>query len=183
MGLLTSVNNINYTIEEQRKQKALEKIQKQKEKIKQEELKAYKNDLESFVKNEFNNYFNIAGSVYIFEFYNKDRKAEILNNFFDTIKITDSKGFEKIPYKRELEQHFCNKYNTILNKCKKEQEQQEIYNIMTEKKETQTEAEEEEKKNKILNNIKIIFIVIACIVFFPIVFIISLIFGTCKHSK
>ena len=32
MGLLTSVNNINYTIEEQRKQKTLEKIQKQKEK-------------------------------------------------------------------------------------------------------------------------------------------------------
>ena len=66
MGLLTSVNNINYTIEEQRKQKQLEKIQKQKEKIKQEELKAYKNDLESFIKNEFNNYFNIAGSVYIY---------------------------------------------------------------------------------------------------------------------
>ena len=143
MGLLTSVNNINYTIEEQRKQKQLEKIQKQKEKIKQEELKAYKNDLENFAKNEFNNYFNIAGSVYIYEFYNKDRKAEILNNFFDTIKTIDSKGFEKIPYKKELEQHFYNKYNIILNKCKKEQEQQEIYNIMTETKKTQIEAEEE----------------------------------------
>lgn len=183
MGLLTSVNNINYTIEEQRKQKTLEKIQKQKEKEQKEELKKYKMDLEYYLKSEFDKYYEIAGTSYTFEFYNKDRKAEILNNFFDTIKIIDPKGFEKIPHKRELEQHFYNKYNTILNKCKKEQEQQEIYNIMTETKKTQTEAEEEEKKNKILNNIKIILIVIACIVFFPIVFIISLILGTCKHSN
>ena len=107
-------------------------------------------DLEYYLKSEFDKYYEIAGTSYTFEFYSKERKAEILNNFFDTIKITDSKGFKKIPYKRELEQHFCNKYNTILNKCKKEQEQQEIYNTLTEaeqiRKQEEKEIEETEKQ-------------------------------------
>ena len=41
------------------------------------------------------------------------------------------KGFETIPSKKELEQYFDNKYNTILKKAQQEQKQQELYNLKT----------------------------------------------------
>lgn len=40
-------------------------------------------------------------------------------------------GFETIPSKKELEQHFDKKYNTILKKAQQEQKQQELYNLKT----------------------------------------------------
>ena len=40
-------------------------------------------------------------------------------------------GFETIPSKKELEQYFDKKYNTILKKAQQEQKQQELYNIKT----------------------------------------------------
>lgn len=91
MGLLTSVNNLNYTLEAEKKQKQLERIQKQKEKQQKEDLKRYKNELEIFLKKEFDKYFEIGGSNYIIEFYDKERKKEILNNYFDTIKTIEKK--------------------------------------------------------------------------------------------
>lgn len=91
MGLLTSVNNLNYTLEEEKKAKKLEKIQKQKEKIRKEDLNRYKKELENFIKIEFTKYFSIAGTSYIYEFYNRERKKEILNNYFDTIATQDKK--------------------------------------------------------------------------------------------
>lgn len=142
MGLLTSVNNLNYTLEEEKRNKQLERIRKQKEKQQKEDLKRYKNDLEIYIKSEFDRYFEIGGSDYIIEFYNRDRKKEILNNFFDNIKIIDKNGFNTIPFKNELEQHFYNKYNTILTKAQKEQKQQELYNLQ------QIPVEEETTKQK-----------------------------------
>ena len=51
--------------------------------------------------------------------------------YFDTIKQIDKNGFETIPSKKELEQHFDKKYNTILKKAQQEQKQQELYNLKT----------------------------------------------------
>lgn len=178
MGLLTSVNNLNYTLEEEKRNKQLERIRKEKEKQQKEDLKRYKNDLEIYIKKEFDKYFVIGGSDYIVEFYNRDRKKEILNNFFDNIKIIDKNGFETIPHKNELEQHFCNKYNTILSKAQKEQKQQELYNL-------QHMTIEEPKKLHIdwLKVAKILFIIAIAIVFLPLILIISIIFGCFKCMK
>lgn len=129
MGLLTSVNNLSYTLEEEKRNKKLEQIRRQRERQKKEDLKRYKNEIEIYIKKEFDKYFEIAGSEYIIEFYNRERKKEILENYFDTIKTIDKNGFETIPHKNELEQHFYNKYNTILSKAQKEQKQQELYNL------------------------------------------------------
>lgn len=142
MGLLTSVNNLNYTLEEEKRNKKLEQIRRQRERQKKEDLKRYKNEIEIYIKKEFDKYFEIAGSEYIIEFYNRERKKEILENYFDTIKTIDKNGFETIPYKNELEQHFYNKYNTILTKAQKEQKQQELYNLH------QMPIEEETTKQK-----------------------------------
>lgn len=142
MGLLTSVNNLSYTLEEEKRNKKLEQLRRQREKQRKEDLKRYKNEIEIYIKKEFDKYFIIGGSGYIVEFYNRERKKEILNNYFDTIKTIDKNGFETIPYKNELEQHFYNKYNTILTKAQKEQKQQELYNLQ------QIPIEEEKTKQK-----------------------------------
>lgn len=180
MGLLTSVNNLNYTLEEEKRNKQIERIRKQKEKQQKEDLKRYKNDLEIYIKSEFDRYFEIGGADYIVEFYNRDRKKEILNNFFDNIKITDKNGFDTIPFKNELEQHFYNKYNTILKKAHTEQKQQEIYNL-------QHMPIEEEEPEKMyidwLKIIKIIFIIIIAIIFLPLTFLLSILFGCFKYMK
>lgn len=142
MGLLTSVNNLSYTLEEEKRNKKLEQIRRQRERQQKEDLKRYKNEIEIYIKKEFDKYFEIAGSEYIIEFYNRERKKEILENYFDTIKTIDKNGFEIIPHKNELEQHFYNKYNTILTKAQKEQKQQELYNLQ------QMPIEEETTKQK-----------------------------------
>lgn len=142
MGLLTSVNNLSYTLEEEKRNKKLEQIRRQRERQQKEDLKRYKNEIEIYLKKEFDKYFEIAGSDYVIEFYNRERKKEILSNYFDTIKTIDKNGFETIPYKNELEQHFYNKYNTILTKAQKEQKQQELYNLQ------QIPIEEETTKQK-----------------------------------
>ena len=77
MGLLTSFNNLNYTLEEEKRNKKLEQIKRQKERQQKEDLKRYKNEIEIYLKKEFDNYFIIGGSGYIVEFYNRERKKEI----------------------------------------------------------------------------------------------------------
>lgn len=181
MGLLTSVNNLSYTLEEEKRNKQLERIRKQKEKQQKEDLKRYKNEIEMYIKKEFDKYFEIAGSEYIIEFYNRERKKEILENYFDTIKTIDKNGFETIPYKNELEQHFYNKYNTILTKAQKEQKQQELYNLQ------QIPVEEETTKQKNgFNWIALILLIckiLLGIVFFPLILILAIIFGCFKYMN
>lgn len=184
MGLLTSVNNLNYTLEEEKRSKKLEQIRKQRERQQKEELKKYKIDLEIFIKTEFDKYFEIAGSDYIVEFYNRERKKEILKNYFDTIKeysILDQYKFEKIPYKEELTQHFYNKYNTILTKAQKEQKQQELYNLQ--------QIPIEEETTKVKNSIDWVSVflligkIILGIIFLPLILILAIIFGCFKYMK
>lgn len=144
MGLIRSVDEISKELQKQKKLEQLERLEERKEKKKQQEqkenLKRYKNELELHLKTEFDQYFKEFGSEYIFEFYNRDRKKELLEQYFDTIKQIDKNGFETIPNKKELEQHLDKKYNTILKKAQQEQKQQELYNLKT--------SPEAETKNK-----------------------------------
>lgn len=135
MGLIRSVDEISKELQKQKKLEQLERIEERKEKKKQQEqkenFKRYKNELELHLKTEFDQYFQKFGSKYIFEFYDRNRKKEILEQYFNTIKQIDKNGFETIPNKQELEQHFDKKYNTILKKSHQEQKQQELYNFKT----------------------------------------------------
>lgn len=148
MGLIRSVDEISKELQKQKKLEQLERLEERKEKKKQQEqkenLKRYENELELYLKAEFDQYFKKFGNEYVFEFYNRDRKKELLEQYFDTIKQIDKNGFETIPSKKELEQHFYKKYNTILKKSHQEQKQQELYNIKT--------NPEAETKNKCVFN-------------------------------
>ena len=177
MGLLTSVNNLSYTLEEEKRNKKLEQIRRQRERQKKEDLKRYKNEIEIYIKKEFDKYFEIAGSEYIIEFYNRERKKEILENYFDTIKTIDKNGFETIPFKNELEQYFYNKYSTILKKAHTEQKKQELYNLQ------HMPIEEEEPKKLHIDWLKVaktVFIVIISIIFLPLTFLLAILFGCMK---
>lgn len=183
MGLIRSVDEISKELQKQKKLEQLERLEERKEKKKQQEqkenLKRYKNDLELYLKAEFEQYFQKFGSEYIFEFYNRDRKKEILEQYFDTIKQIDKNGFETIPNKKELEQHFDKKYNTILKKAQQEQKQQELYNLKT--------NQEAETKNRFAFNwggiiLTLLFIPVIIIIL-PILFILFIIIRLCKNNE
>ena len=95
MGLIRSVDEISKELQKQKKLEQLERLEERKEKKKQQEqkenLKRYKNELELHLKTEFEQYFEKFGSEYIFEFYDRNRKKEILEQYFDTIKQIDKK--------------------------------------------------------------------------------------------
>lgn len=183
MGLIRSVDEISRELQKQKKLEQLERIEERKEKKKQQEqkenLKRYKNELELHLKIEFEQYFKKFGSEYIFEFYDKNRKKEILEQYFNTIKQIDKNGFETIPSKKELEQHFNNKYNTILKKAQQEQKQQELYNIKT--------NSEAETKNRFAFNwggiIATLFFIPVIILILPILFILFIIIRLCKDNE
>lgn len=95
MGLIRSVDEISKELQKQKKLEQLERLEERKEKKKQQEqkenLKRYKNELELHLKIEFDQYFKKFGNEYIFEFYDRNRKKEILEQYFDTIKQIDKK--------------------------------------------------------------------------------------------
>lgn len=188
MGLLTSVNNINYEMQDQKKQKEAERKQKEKKKRKKQELQFYKNELEKHLLFEFQQYFDVAGTSYIYEFYDKKRKNDILNSFFDTIKIEKKDIFEfyHVPYKKELEQHFFDNYNKLLKKAYKEQEQQEQYNIITGaeilKEQQKKEFEAKQKEEKLTKIIIAICLIPLAFVFFPLIFVIAVLLGAIKKQ-
>ena len=91
MGLIRSVDNIQNELQKQKELQLIEKIEKRKEKQQKENLKRYKNELELHLKTEFDQYFKKFGSEYIFEFYDRNRKKEILEQYFYTIKQIDRK--------------------------------------------------------------------------------------------
>ena len=95
MGLIRSVDEISKELQKQKKLEQLQRLEERKEKKKQQEqkenLKRYKSELEIFLQKEFEYYFERFGSDYLFEFYNRDRKKEILEQYFDTIKQIDKK--------------------------------------------------------------------------------------------
>ena len=179
MGLIRSVDNIQNELQKQKELQLIEKIEKRKEKQQKENLKRYKNELELYLKSEFDQYFKKFGSEYIFEFYNRDRKKEILEQYFDTIKQIDKNGFETIPSKKELEQHFDKKYHTILKKAQQEQKQQELYNLKT--------SPEAETKNRFAFNwggiIATLFFIPVIIIILPILFILFIIIRLCKDNE
>lgn len=179
MGLIRSVDNIQNELQKQKELQLIEKIEKRKEKQQKENLKRYKSELEIYLKTEFDQYFKKFGSEYIFEFYNRDRKKEILEQYFDTIKQIDKNGFETIPSKKELEQHFDKKYNTILKKAQQEQKQQELYNLKT--------SPEAETKNKFAFNwggiILTLFFIPIIILILPILLLLFIIIRLCKDNE
>lgn len=130
MGLLTSVNNLNYTLQE----KENEKLRREKERIKakeeKEEKERIKNEIEQFLHLEFYENLQKFGSNYVIEYYNINKVHALLGAIWSQhilekeIKLKNKKPYTTriIQHEKFIEDYFYKKYYKILK------EEEEIAN-------------------------------------------------------
>lgn len=199
MGLLTSVNNLNYTLQE----KENEKLRREKERIKAKEEKEakerIKSEIEQFLHIEFNENLQKFGSNYVIEYYNINKVHALLGAIWSQyiiekeIKLKNKKTYTTriIQYEKFIEDYFYKKYYKILKEeeeIAKKNEEYKIYAQITMPKkeeyqqETPVQPIKKEKHidfNKINKVINIIFTIILIVLFFPIAILIA----ACKNQK
>lgn len=209
MGLLTSVNNLNYTLqakEEEKKAKEAERKAKEKARQKAKEEKEakerLKNEIDTFLYNYFKEFLIKNGSNNIYYFYNSNLKNSILQQILDnytiikTFKTKNGSIYNNnyVQYKDFIIQFYNNNYFKILKKAEEEQKKNEqyiYYNAIltqnTEKEEQQqqqeqvqyTQAKKQYNYNTIYTILKIIFYIICA----PIAFLILILISACKNQK
>lgn len=202
MGLLTSVNNLNYTLQE----KENEKLRREKERIKAKEEKEakerIKNEINIFLYNYFKEFLIKNGSNNIYYLYNSNLKdsilQQILNNYTiaKTFKLKNGNTYNSnyVQYKDFIIQFYNNNYFKILKKAEEEQKKNEqyiYYNAIltqnTEKEEQQqqqqqvqyTQAKKQYNYNTIHTILKIIFYIICA----PIAILVLILISACKNQK
>lgn len=203
MGLLTSVNNINYRLEEEKKAKEAERKAKEKARQKAKEEKEakerLKNEIDTFLYNYFKEFLIKNGSNNIYYFYNSNLKdsilQQILNNYTiaKTFKLKNGNTYNSnyVQYKDFIIQFYNNNYFKILKKAEEEQKKNEqyiYYNAIltqnTEKEEQQqqvqyTQAKKQYNCNTIYTILKIIFYIICA----PIAILVLILISACKNQK
>lgn len=197
MGLLTSVNNLNYTLqakEEEKKRKEKERKRKEEEK---ENINYIKNKISNFLRIEFQKKLYI-NSTSVYEFYNINKKESLFYNFYNNLAMKEN---TKIDYEPFMKEYFNNNYYKILKQVEAEAKKNEEYkiykNITTPKEEyknnydinnidntnninyKQIKKEKHIDFNKINKVINIIFTIILIVLFFPIAILIA----ACKNQK
>lgn len=204
MGLLTSVNNLNYTLQE----KENEKLRREKERIKakeeKEEKERIKNEIEQFLHLEFYENLQKFGSNYVIEYYNINKVHALLGAIWSQhilekeIKLKNKKPYTTriIQHEKFIEDYFYKKYYKILKEeeeIAKKNESYIYYNAIltqnTEKEEQQqqqeqvqvqyTQAKKQYNYNTIYTILKIIFYIICA----PIVILVLILISACKNQK
>ena len=201
MGLLTSVNNLNYTLQSKEKQKQQREKERLKAKEEKELRERIKEEITIYLEEDFKDFLRKNGSSNVYYFYNPELKEEILQKIYKNYIVTE---YQKMPmgYVREysyikdkdfITKFYNNNYFKILKKAEEEQKKNEqyiYYNAIltqnTEKEEQQqqtpTQPIKKEKHidfNKINKVINIIFTIILIVLFFPIAILIA----ACKNQK
>lgn len=202
MGLLTSVNNLNYTLqakEKQKQQREKERIRVKEEKEAKERLK---NEIDSFLYNYFKEFLIKNGSNNIYYFYNSNLKDTILQQILDNYTITktfktkngNTYDSNYVQYKDFIIQFYNNNYFKILKKAEEEQKKNEqyiYYNTIltqnTEKEEQQQQQEQVQytqvKKQYNYNTIYTILKIIFYIICAPIAILVLILISACKNQK
>ena len=202
MGLLTSVNNLNYTLQAKEKQKQ----QREKERIKAKEEKEakerIKSEIEQFLHIEFNENLQKFGSNYVIEYYNINKVHALLGAIWSQyiiekeIKLKNKKTYTTriIQYEKFIEDYFYKKYYKILKEEEEIAKKNELYiyyNAIltqnTEKEEQQqqqqqvqyTQAKKQYNYNTIYTILKIIFYIICA----PIAILVLILISACKNQK
>lgn len=203
MGLLTSINNINYKLEEEKKAKEAEYKTKEKARQKAKEEKEakerLKNEINTFLYNYFKEFLIKNGSNNVYYFYNSNLKDSILQQILDnytiikTFKTKNGNTYNSnyVQYKDFIIQFYNNNYFKILKKAEEEQKKNEqyiYYNAIltqnTEKEEQQqqtqyTQAKKQYNYNTIYTILKIIFYIICA----PIAILVLILISACKNQK
>lgn len=194
MGLLTSVNNLNYTLQEkekERKRKELERFKKESERRHKEEEKEninyIRNKISNFLRIEFQKKLYID-STSVYEFYNINKKESLFYNFYNNLAMKEN---TKIDYEPFMKEFFNNNYYKVLKQVEAEAKKNEEYKIYAQlttpkeeeyQQETPTQPIKKAKHidfNKVNKVINIIFTIILIVLFFPIAILIE----ACKKQK
>ena len=191
MGLLTSVNNINYKLEEEKKAREEERKAKEKERKhiqeEKENINYIKSKISNFLRIEFQKelYMN---SINVYEFYNINKKEFLFYKFYNNLAMKEN---TKIDYEPFMKEFFNNNYYKVLKQVEAEAKKNEEYKIYAQLTTPKEEEYQEEtpaqliKKakhidfNKINKVINIIFTIILIVLFFPIAILIA----ACKNQK
>lgn len=189
MGLLTSVNNINYKLEEEKKAREEERKAKEKERKhiqeEKENMNYIKNKILNFLRIKFQEKLYLNSSI-IYEFYNINKKESLFNEFYNNLAMKEN---IKMDYKPFILDFFNSNYYKILKQVEAEAKKNEEYKIyaqlITQKEYQQETPTQPIKKanhidfNKINKVINIIFTIILIVLFFPIAILIA----ACKNQK
>lgn len=158
--------------------------ERRKEKEKKEDLQRIHEEIDEYLNREFTLYLEKAGSSYVVQFYNKDRKYdllfEIIDNFTE-IEVKNGMQFETCKYKKEIIEHFEKVYYKILKSVEKEQKFHEEYIFLEES--SNVEPTPINKNEDLVGTFKIAGIVILSIIFFPLAFLLMIILAVCKYQK
>lgn len=199
MGLLTSVNNLNYTLQSKEKQKQQREKERLKAKEEKETKERIKNEINIFLYNYFKEFLIKNGSNNIYYLYNSNLKdsilQQILNNYTiaKTFKLKNGNTYNSnyVQYKDFIIQFYNNNYFKILKKAEEEQKKNEqyiYYNAIltqnTEKEEQQQQTQyTQAKKQYNYNTIYIILKIIFYIICAPITILILILISACKNQK
>lgn len=197
MGLLTSVNNLNYTLQQKEDQKEAERKKREKQRQqKQEEKEAkerIKQEIDSFLYQEFINYLIETDSTHIYEFYSIKNRNNILEELYKqyTTEITENKiKFNYIEHKNFITNYFNNNYYKILKKAENEaikNEEYLYYNTLQHCQEQQEEQQQQQiittttniNTKAISKTINTILIILFAIICFPVAIAIA----ACQKQK
>ena len=191
MGLLTSVNNINYKLEEEKKAREEERKAKEKERKhiqeEKENMNYIKNKILNFLRIKFQEKLYLNSSI-IYEFYNINKKESLFNEFYNNLAMKEN---IKMDYKPFILDFFNSNYYKILKQVEAEAKKNEEYKIYAQlitpkeeeyQQETPTQPIKKAKHidfNKVNKVINIIFTIILIVLFFPIAILIA----ACKNQK
>ena len=199
MGLLTSVNNLNYTLQSKEKQKQQREKERLKAKEEKELRERIKEEITIYLEEDFKDFLQKNSSSNVYYFYNPELKEEILQKIYKNYIVTE---YQKMPkgYVREysyikdkdfITKFYNNNYFKILKKAEEEQKKNEqyiYYNAIltqnTEKEEQQqqtqyTQAKKQYNYNTIYTILKIIFYIICA----PITILVLILISACKNQK
>ena len=202
MGLLTSVNNLNYTLQSKEKQKQQREKERLKAKEEKETKERIKNEINIFLYNYFKEFLIKNGSNNIYYLYNSNLKdsilQQILNNYTiaKTFKLKNGNTYNSnyVQYKDFIIQFYNNNYFKILKKAEEEQKKNEQYiyynAILTQNKEKEEQQQQQEqvqytqaKKQYNYNTIYTILKIIFYIICAPIAILVLILISACKNQK
>lgn len=164
---IEAVQNTALTLQQQ---KEAERKKKQEEK---EALKMLEYDVKDLIENKFKKYIFAIGSDYSLNFYLLERKEEILQDILEQYKQNNGYIYKKY----DIIEIFNKNYYKILKDITRQKLEDEKARFWQ-----QCEQIDTVKEKKQINIGKI-FKIVFCILFFPLLFIIAILFGTIKNQK
>lgn len=184
MGMRENIRNLEEAEQASFKLKQQKEIERKKRQEQKEDKKRLEYDVKRFLRKEFEKYIFTIGSCYTSEFYSIERKKEIFEDLKNNLLLQKKQVLNGVTlsYYNDkdiilLEEFYSKYYYKILKEVEKEKKLDEQYSFWHECE--KIEVKEAKKEIDFINILKIILVVL----FFPIAFLLMIIFAATKNTK